>query len=111
MTKDGASAAFALLSHYSKLYYAKYGRQPNINKYKEKWAAFSIIEDYSKDTVYKVLEHYFKLNKEGHPLNWFFNNFDVLLNTIESEEKDLELRKKRREETARLRQEWLNGNA
>ena len=82
-----------------------------INKYKEKWAAASILEDYDKETAHKVLEYYFKMQKEGHPLNWFYNNFDVLLDRINDSEKDQELRKERRAQTALLRQEWLNGNA
>ncbi len=111
MTKEVATAAFAFLSYYAKLYSLKYKKQPVINKYKEKWAASSILEDYDKDTAYRVMDYYFSLTKEGHPLGWFFNNFDVLLNSLESSIKDNELRKQRRLETAKLRQEWLNGNA
>ena len=59
MTKDGANAAFAFLSYYAKLYSLKYGKQPTINKYKEKWAASSILEDYDKDSAYKVMDYYF----------------------------------------------------
>jgi predicted N-acyltransferase len=51
------------------------------------------------------------MQKEGHPLNWFYNNFDVLLDRINDSEKDQQLRKERRAQTALLRQEWLNGNA
>lgn len=111
MTKDGATAAYALLSYYAKLYKDRYGVTPTINKYKEKWAASSILEDYDKETAHKVLEYYFKMQKEGHPLNWFYNNFDVLLDRINDSEKDQQLRKERRAQTALLRQEWLNGNA
>ena len=111
MTKDNATAAYALLSYYAKLYKDRYGVSPTINKYKEKWAASSILEDYGKETSHKVLEYYFKMQKEGHPLNWFYNNFDVLLDRINESEKDQQLRKERRAQTALLRQEWLNGNA
>lgn len=111
MTKEVANAAFAFLSFYAKLYKEKYGKQPTLNKYKEKWAASSILEDYGKEDSYSALEYYFKLTKEGHPLSWFFNNVDSLLDSLKSEKVDSELRKQRREETARLKKEWLNGNA
>jgi hypothetical protein len=35
VTKEVATAAFALLSYYAKAYKARYGKQPVINKYKE----------------------------------------------------------------------------
>ena len=111
MTQDSANAAFALLTYYAKKYEIRYGIKPTINKYKEKWAAASILNDYGKETAHKVIDYYFKLNKEGHPLNWLYNNFDNLYDAVKENEKDLELRKKRREETAKLRKEWLNGNA
>lgn len=111
MTKDGASLAFALLNHYSKLYKDRYGKAPQINKYKEKWAASSILEDYGQDQAFKVMDYYFTLSKEGHPLNYMFNNFDNIQSTMQSNIKDEEIRRQRRKETARLRQEWLDGNA
>lgn len=111
MTKDNANAAYAFLSYYAKLYKELYGIAPTINKYKEKWAASSILDDYGKETAYKVLEYYFKMKKENHPLTWLYNNFDILLDRINDQNKDEELRKERRKQTALLRQEWLNGNA
>ena len=111
MTKEVATAAFALLSYYAKAYKAKYGKQPVINKYKEKWAASSFLEDYGNDACERVIDYYFKTPKEGHPLNWMFNNFDSLLNAYQAQIEDEKIRAERRAETARIRQEFLNGNA
>ena len=36
MTKSEANLAFALLTYYAKKFEDKYGKKPNINKYKEK---------------------------------------------------------------------------
>lgn len=111
MTTDKAKLAYIFLDKYSKLYEKKYGKKPNLNKYKEKWAAVSIIDDYSLDHVEKILSYYFTLTKEGHPLIWFYNNIDVLTEALNDKERDEKLRLERRKETARLREEYLNGNA
>lgn len=111
MTKDIEKLAFILLGTYGKLYESKYGKKPVINKYKEKWAASSLIEDFGKEDVDEVLEYYFRLSKDGHPLNWFYNNFDSLYSANKENKRDKELRMQRRLETAKIRQEFLNGDA
>ena len=78
MTKSEANLAFALLTYYAKKFEDKYGKKPNINKYKEKWAASSILEDFEFDNAKLIIDYYFTLSKEGHPLSWLFNNFDKL---------------------------------
>ncbi len=110
MTKDLAKLGFAVLGYYSKAYESRYGVVPTINKYKEKWAAVSFVEDYGLDTVYLVIDYYFRLPKD-HSISGLFNNFDSLLNAHKSNEQDEKLRAERRAETARIRQEFLNGNA
>ena len=58
-----------------------------------------------------IIDYYFTLSKEGHPLTWLFNNFDKLKDTVNANEVDKKLRAERRAELAKLREEWLNGNA
>jgi hypothetical protein len=70
-----------------------------------------LLDDYGKEKVTKGIEYYFKLNKDGHPLGWLYNNFDVVYNSYESNIKDEQLRAERRAQTAKLKQEFLNGNA
>jgi predicted AAA+ superfamily ATPase len=111
VTADKAKLAYIFLNNYTKLYEKKYNIKPNINKYKEKWAAVSIIEDYQLDQIDKALEYYFTLQKEGHPLAWFYNNVDTIISTLKEKERDERLRLERRKETAKLRKEYLNGNA
>lgn len=111
MTTDKAKLAYILLNNYAKLYESKYGIKPNLNKYKEKWAAVSLIDDYTFDQVDRVLTYYFTLKKEGHPLMWFYNNFDMLIKTLNENDRDKKIRLELRKETARLREEYLNGNA
>lgn len=111
MTKDIERLAFILLGTYGKLYESKYGKKAVVNKYKEKWAAASLIEDFGEDDVVETLNYYFKTSKDNHPLNWFYNNFDSLFSANKDYKRDIELRQQRRLETAKIRQEFLNGNA
>lgn len=111
MTKSEANLAFALLTYYSNKFEDRYGKKPNINKYKEKWAASSILEDFEFDNAKLIIDYYFTLSKEGHPLSWLFNNFDKLKDSVDSNEQDKILRAERRAQTIKLREEWLNGNA
>lgn len=99
-----------MLSKYSSLYEGKYNKRPVVNKYKEKWAMKSLIEDFGEDEVYDTLYYYInKSSKEGHPLTWFYNNFDSLYNARKSAEKDFTERLERRNKMQQIRQEYING--
>lgn len=101
--------AFALLSEYSKLYQTKYGNAPVLNKYKEKWGMSSLVEDFGRDGVSQTLTYYFKINREGHSLSWFYNNFSNIHLSRLASEKDAKIRAEAREKTKQLRAEYLNG--
>lgn len=101
--------AYALISYYSKLYKDKYGRSITVNKYKEKWGMASLIEDFGREDVSFGLEYYFRLNREGHPLQWFYSNFSTVHNNRLAAEKDAMIREESRARTKELRAEYLNG--
>jgi hypothetical protein len=101
--------AYSLLSDYSGLYRVRYGQSPVLNKYKEKWGMSSLVEDFGKDEVYKTLTFYFRTNREGHSLSWFYNNFSTIHLSRLSSEKDDRIRAESREKTRQLRAEYLNG--
>jgi hypothetical protein len=101
--------AFALLSKYTALYKQKYGNAPIVNKYKEKWAMISLVEDFGQDAVLQSLKYYFKLNREGHSLSWFFNNFSNIHSSRLSSEKDDMIRREQRAKTLKIRAEFMNG--
>lgn len=108
MTKDQSSAAFGMLAYYANKYKTRYGKALPINKYKEKWAMVSLIEDFSEENVEKAIDYYFSLNKEGHPLNWFYNNCEVLIKTLTDKERDDRLRAERRAMTQNIIKEMNN---
>lgn len=111
MTKDKASLAFGMLGYFSNKWKTKYGKVLTINKYKEKWAMASLIEDFGEDQVEKAIDYYFTLTKDGHPLVWFYNNCDTLLKTLTEQARDDKLRAERREQMKKLKEEFYNANA
>jgi hypothetical protein len=101
--------SYSLLSSYISLYRNKYGNSPIVNKYKEKWAMSSLIEDFGISSVQDTLNYYFKLNKEGHSLSWFFNNFSTIHSSRLSAERDAMIRQEQRVRTMEIRAEFING--
>jgi hypothetical protein len=101
--------AYSLLSEYSRLYQTRYSQSPVINKYKEKWGMSSLVEDFGKEGVSKTLLYYFKTNREGHSLSWFYNNFSNIHSSRLSSEKDAIIRREQRIKTMQIRAEFMNG--
>ena len=78
MTKDEAKLAYGLVSLYCALYKESYKKVPIVNKYREKWAMQDVIDSVGYDRAKVLLEYYFKTTRAGHPLSWFFYNFEKL---------------------------------
>jgi hypothetical protein len=109
MASKSFKLEFAVIGRYEAMYLEKYGGKVEINKYKEKWAVSSLIEDFGYDTVLQCLEYYFKTDKDGHPLSYFFFNFEQLKSIMSEKMRDDELRAERRRKTQELAREYLNG--
>lgn len=75
---------------------------PRLNKFREKWAMLDVIDSVGYDRAKELLHYYFNTGKTGHPLNFFYNNFDRMDTFMESAEKDREHRRKLRQETKKL---------
>jgi len=67
---------YILIGLYLSLYKEKYNKTVTINKFREKWAMQDVIDSVGYDRAVELLQYYFKTNKSGHPLNFFYNNFD-----------------------------------
>jgi hypothetical protein len=107
-SKDNKDS-YNLLSFYTSLYKDKYGVSPIVNRYKEKWAMQSLIDDFGIDDIKLSIKYYFKLSKDGHPLTWFFNNFSAIHTSRLNSERDDRIRAAARQKTYELRAEYLNG--
>lgn len=93
---------YILMTLYQNLYKEKYGRVANINKFREKWAMQDVIDSVGFDRAKELLEYYFGLTKNGHPLQFFFYNFDKMDALKKEIEKDKEKRRLLLEETKKM---------
>ncbi len=93
----------ALLSRYSKLHFAKYGSRPDHNINKEQWAADNLVESYTLQGCYDLLDYYFDAAQSP---SWkhFANYADAILTAKNQVEQD----KLERAERRKLAKEWLN---
>jgi len=67
---------YILISLYESLYKEKYNKKLRLNKFREKWAMQDVIDSVGFDRAKELVVYYFATNKNGHPLNFFYNNFD-----------------------------------
>ena len=93
---------YILLTLYQNLYKEKYGRVITINKFREKWAMQDVIDSVGYTRAKELLEYYFGLTKNGHPLQFFFYNFDKMDAVKIEIEKDKEKRRLLLEETKKM---------
>ena len=93
---------YVLLSLYESLYKEKYGKACRINKFREKWAMQDVIDSVGFDRTKELLIYYFKTSKSGHPLNFFFYNFDKMDDFKTQLEKDVSNRRALLEATKKL---------
>jgi hypothetical protein len=69
---------YILITHYQNLYKDKYGKIPTVNKFREKWGMQDVIDSVGFTRTRELLDYYFKTSKNGHPLQFFFYNFDKI---------------------------------
>lgn len=73
-----------------------------MNKYREKWAMQDVIDSVGLDRAKEIMSYYFKTSKTGHPLNFFYMNFDRLESMMDQIAKDKENRERLLEQTRKL---------
>jgi len=93
---------YVLISLYQSLYKDRYGKPVKLNKFREKWAMQDVIDSVGFNRAKELIEYYFRTNKSGHPLQFFFYNFDKIDRLQLEIEKDKENRKALREATKKL---------
>lgn len=93
---------YVLIGLYEKLYFEKYNKKPRLNKFREKWAMQDVIDSVGFERAKELLVYYFKTSKSGHPLQFFFYNFDNIDRIKTEVDKDIENRRLLREATKRM---------
>ena len=94
-----------LVTLYQNLYKEKYNKDITVNRFREKWAMQDVIDSVGFDKAYKILNYYFTLSKLGHPLQFFYMNFDKIERLMEDVEKDKAARKTLLEATKKMVEE------
>lgn len=102
---DAKQLPYVLISTYEMLYAEKYGKKPVVNRYREKWGMQDVIDSVGFNRAKELLEYYFKTGKNGHPIGWFFMNFDSIDRMLIQRTEDDEKRKKLREQTKQMIEE------
>jgi hypothetical protein len=88
MTKDEAKLAYGLVSLYCVFFKETYKKNAVVNKYREKWAMQDVIDSVGYDRAKELIEYYFKITKSGHPISWFFYNFEKLDIALQEKQQD-----------------------
>lgn len=91
----------ALISRYKKLA-KQQGINEVINYNTEQWASDSLIESYTLETCYEMLEYYFSVS-ETTSWRWFANNADKIYKNLTARKEDDRIRSLMREKA----KEWL----
>jgi hypothetical protein len=93
----------ALLSRYAKLHKQRFEDKPSLNLNVEQWASDALIESYTLQFCYDLLEYYFEA-AQSPSWKYFANYADKIIDARQEYNRDLEERAERR----RLAQRWLN---
>lgn len=76
-----------------------------MNKFREKWAMQDVIDSVGFERAKDLLTYYFKINKSGHPLQFFYYNFDKMDQMYKEIEKDKVSRRLLLQETKKMVEE------
>jgi hypothetical protein len=76
-----------------------------MNKFREKWAMQDVIDSVGFERAKDLLTYYFKINKSGHPLQFFYYNFDKMDQMHKEIEKDKVSRRLLLQETKKMVEE------
>ena len=93
----------ALLSRYAKLHKQRFEEKPLLNLNVEQWASDALIESYTLQFCYDLLEYYFEA-AESPSWKYFANYADKIIDARKEYKRDLEERAERR----KLAMQWLN---
>ena len=93
----------ALLSRYAKFHKQRFEEKPLLNLNVEQWVSDALIESYTLQFCYDLLEYYFEA-AESPSWKYFANYADKIIDARQEHKRDLDERAERR----KLAQQWLN---
>ena len=94
----------ALLSRYSKHHFEKYAQRPSLNLNVEQWAADALIQSYTLEGCYDLMQYYFDVSQSP---NWkyFANYAEKIIESRDQYYRDIQERSERRKQAGA----WLDG--
>lgn len=99
--------AHALTSYFVAKSKGRYGLAPKVNRNTARWNWDGMLEDMTEAEARELIDYYFTTQStNGHTLDWFFYNYDKLLDTKKVIDADQELSARIREDTKRRVEEW-----
>lgn len=109
-----AKQAHALVSYFVKEYEKKYHRPPVVNRYGARWGFDAILMSMNDAEAVSLIDYYFTTaSSKEHSIEWFFNNYEKLLETKKKTDEDREHLARLREASKRRTEEWrkrINGD-
>lgn len=102
-----AKDCHVLTSYYVKLYKAKYHSEPVVNRHSARWGFDSILLGMSPQEIKELLEYYLTTaSAKRHALEWFFYNYEKLINGRTEVLADRIRRARLRHESEQRAKEW-----
>lgn len=102
-----AKDCHTLTSYYIKLYKAKYGSEPSVNRHTARWGFDSVLMGMTLSEARVLLDFYLTTNSsKKHALDWFFYNYEKLQESMVITQEDAARRAQLREESRIRAQEW-----
>lgn len=94
-------------SYFIKKYKERYKVEPTVNRNTARWSWANVLEGMSPQDVKELIDYYFTTTQaKRHSLEWFFYNYDKLMEGRAESEKDKARREKMRSESEQRAKEW-----
>lgn len=94
-----------LVQLYKQFYRKEYGRDPDLNKFRDSFGFASMLHDYNIVECKEIIEYYFKTGGE-HSTRRLFENYDGLRQAKERSDKDHDKIGKLLKETEQRVKQW-----
>lgn len=108
MAKPTPAQCHTMISYYIHVYKEKYGREPVVNRHSARWGFDSVLQGLSLEETKALLDYYLITESDRkHPLDWFFYNYDKLVDSKRSVDDDDARRARLRRESQQRVEEWL----
>lgn len=96
-----------LITYFAKQYREKYGDSPVINRWRARYGFESVLMDMPMDEAKGLIDFYLlTVSTNRHSLDWFFNNYDKIINNRNEHEIELKRREQQRRETQERTSRW-----